>query len=128
MDISSQATEELEDRVVEPDNEMLAEYADYEYGLLVQLKPGETADFGLPPETAAVVCWSGVNEEPPTELRRLTQEEADLLRSNYGSTVAEQIIRHYRANPADDGHPAYALYDLYRRLQESHAGASENRA
>ncbi|MCY4634528.1 MAG: hypothetical protein OXG04_08515 [Acidobacteria bacterium] len=34
------------------------------------------------------------------------------------STLVARILRHYDAQPEDDGHPAYALYAEWRRRAE----------
>ena len=109
---------------------LLSEYADTEYGTLVRLTPEEQKRFQLKPGQTAAVCWTETRDkEPGCSVLILTDKEAELLLESYESIIVRRVIEHYRANPADDGHPAYGLYKHYNeRIEQNLAvlGAHAN--
>ena len=44
-----------------------------------------------------------------------------MLRSESLTVAVDDIIRHYRSSPADDGHPAYRLHELIERYRQRDA-------
>ena len=111
---SQEFRETLIDRVTEDQrSELLAEYADKEYGLLLVFEEGERESFKLEEGVAGVVYWSESIDEPDTDLRQLSQEETELLLASFESVITNRIIQYYLQHPADDTHAAYGLYDLH---------------
>ena len=108
--------------------QLLSEYADTQYGTLVKLTPEEQKRFQLEPGQTAAVCWTETHdEEPGCNVRVLTDDEAQLLLESYESIIVRGVIEHYRANPADDGHPAYALYNHYKQTVEQNLAVLRGR-
>ena len=108
---------------------LLSEYADTEYGTLVRLTPEEQKRFNLKPEQTAAVCWTETrDDEPGCNVMVLTHDEAELLLESYESIIVQRVIEHYRANPADDGHPAYALYNHYKQAVDQNLAVLRGRA
>ena len=127
-DASASSYEDLVDRISgAADGQLLGEYADDEYGTLVTLEPGEREKYQVTGNRTAAVCWTQSRQrEPQTEVRLLTDQEAQRLLENFQSVIVERVIRHYEANPANDGHPAYQLHTLHQRTVEQHRAATTN--
>ena len=115
--------EELTDLVTEsPETRALEEPTDPEYGLLLQITPDQVARHYLKADTAALFYISdGAQDDPETYLRQVTAKQAQMLLSESISVAVDDIIRHYRSNPTDDGHPAYRLHELMERYRQRDA-------
>ena len=90
----------------------------------------ELSEHQLREDTAALFYVSdGHPDDAETWLHEITAEELALLKDQSISLAMDDIIRHYRKHPADDGHPAYRLHQLvsrYERLNERASGRPSN--
>ena len=82
--------------------------------------------YGLAPTTAALFY---ITDDDPmdsvTELRELEASGAKRIIDEALSVTVQRVVQHYRANPRDDGHPGYRLFELnetYRRRALERAG------
>ena len=101
-----------------------------EYGWVTPLNDGDRHKFGLPKDLHAVVYWwNGDDRDPEHELRELNKTDADMITSQCEHVLVGAVCRHYEENGGkDDGHPAYAIYSLYRarRAQNERDTAKAN--
>ena len=123
MTVNQSMMESLIDHVTEHQQaELLAEYAEKEYGLLLVFTEEERERYELDEGVAGLVYWSEETDEPDSGLRQLKQEEARLLLESFESVITNRVIKHYQKHPADDKHPAYGLYQLHRERVEDAKG------
>ena len=108
----------------------LTDPGDPEFGWLTPLDNDDRTTFGLPKDLHAVVYWWDGNErDPEYEVRELNKTDADMIMSQCEHVLVGAVCRHYEENGGkDDGHPAYAIYSLYRarRAQDERDTAKAN--
>ena len=96
---------------------LIAELASSTWGHVRKLGHEDRAQYGLPPEAAALLSWiDGTEENAPSDVQTLTAAEADRITAESTGAIVDDILDYYRkAGGGDDGHPAYRLHVLNRR-------------
>ena len=95
-----------------PESVIIGEFRKRAHGIVRRVTNEDRRNFDLPENTVAVLWWIG-NDSSENELSAIDEKTWKTLTRNSTEATVERIITHYVANPNDDGHPAYALYEQH---------------
>ena len=99
----------------------IAEPGQAMWGYLQMVDDSERKRYHLPDTIAALLAWTdGSEDDCESGVQLLTTAEAERIAGECTGAIIDRILDRYRRRGGgDDGHPAHALYMLYKRRQEA---------
>ena len=104
---------------IHPGRRYITELGEAEFGVMAPVNETTRRALKLPENTIALIEWNNGDERHwESEIRAVTADEQALVVSQATSTLLDRIIEHYARTPADDRHPAYAVYQEWERRKQ----------
>ena len=93
------------------------------HGIVMHLSENKRKLYEFPETAHAVLWWTDGDEtEDNSGLNLVTEDEVNELAAASTQTMIDRIVAHYDANPRDDGHPAFALFQQQRSRSTADPG------